>query len=243
MDSHITKPIDPNELYAALGHWLGVAPSPGSTAPNATTSAENLPDLTDLGLDTAVLGRHVPSSDRALRLLRDFAADAPQRAEALRAAAENQDLSKLGHEAHALKSAAGHIGATDLSEKAAQTELASREEDWATAMSGGQALAQALVDLGPALRARLPDTGPTDSSPADPGQARDLVTRLRPLLAEGDAQVEDLLEELEAAVGNNDRLTEQVRQVRAAFEDLELASAADYLDALEGDLPILGETS
>ncbi|MFP4146330.1 MAG: response regulator [Halorhodospira sp.] len=241
MDEHITKPIDPDELYAALGNWLGVAAS--SAAPQPAGSTTHLPDLTDLGLDTAILKRHVPSGgQRALRLLRDFAADAPARAQALWAAAEDEDMATLTQQAHALKSATAHLGATELSQRATQAEGAAREGEAATAVAEAQALAQALAELGPALQERLADAAAEQGGRANPARARDLIARLRPLLAEADAAAEDLLEELEAAVGGDSRLSEEVGWIREAFDDLELAAAAEHLDALEEELALRGES-
>ena len=132
MQDYVTKPIEPERLYAVLARWLGIArlaptqvPSPEPTlAPGAAQRyhAAGLPQLE--GVDTARGLRHV-AGNAALyqQLLDSFRLSQRDTAAGLRAALERGGVA-AGAAAHSLRGVAGNLGATALERAAGELEAA-----------------------------------------------------------------------------------------------------------------------
>jgi CheY-like chemotaxis protein/HPt (histidine-containing phosphotransfer) domain-containing protein len=130
MVDHVTKPIDPDALFAALAHWTKprkVAAAAAPSAPPATVD-DGLPGIE--GVDIAGALKRVVGNQRLYRsLMEQFAtkqSDMDVRiAEAL-AGGDRQDAERL---AHTLKGVAGNLGIGAVQAAAAKVEKAIREED------------------------------------------------------------------------------------------------------------------
>jgi CheY-like chemotaxis protein/HPt (histidine-containing phosphotransfer) domain-containing protein len=151
MDDYITKPFDAKDLAAALARSLrsGTAEPPAPAAPGGTERWAELPSIDprvlarmreDLG---AEFGELVPACLQSIDAI------------LLQFPAVLDDAGELGHLAHALKSAAGNLGAARLQAMAA--ELERRAGASACARSAGQLqtiaaerarVAEALAALG-----------------------------------------------------------------------------------------------
>lgn len=126
MNDHLTKPIDPERLYAALAHWAG------RQQPDAPPPVEDAqPDdvlLQQGGIDVPAGLRRV-AGNRALynQLLNRFA---QQHRDAVRqlldalARDARQDAERI---AHSLKGVASNLGAQALADQAAAVEHALRQ--------------------------------------------------------------------------------------------------------------------
>ncbi|MGD2020300.1 MAG: ATP-binding protein, partial [Thiohalocapsa sp.] len=123
MDGYLTKPIDPEALYAELSRWLGapvdvidaprLAPAPVATAPA-------LP-----GFDTADIQRWLDQAPDAWRsMARVFLAEYPAGVAAIRAALYADDRDRAYGLLHRLRGAAAALGAVELTEAAGRLELA-----------------------------------------------------------------------------------------------------------------------
>ena len=155
MNGHVSKPIDPRELFSALIAHI----PPGERALPRNVDGESgeaqleggLPDALP-GLDLlAALQRVGGREALLLRLLRNFRtdhADDASRIAAALAAGKRRDAERL---AHTLKGLAGSLEARALREAAAALErlLAGQEDTDATALLGplGEALAEIIGGL------------------------------------------------------------------------------------------------
>ena len=205
LDGCIGKPVDPADLYRTLLRWLPAAPAAGgaraSDAP-ASGSLQALPALP--GVDAAAaLAVARGDAARAAALLRLFSrshrGDAPRLAAAARAD-ERETLRRL---AHALRGAAGNVGAVAVREAAERLERAARDDAPGGCVEAADALAAALESLADALQ-RLP--AQPAAAPARPaGDVAQAVSGLALLLAAGDTACATHLAEheteLRAAMG------------------------------------------
>ncbi len=221
MNDFVTKPIEPDALWAALAR--GIRPRPGLGARPAATSsqaaswvppaAENGAGESSIpanieGLDIQaglrrVLGKH----SLYLSMLRKFAAGNTTLLEAVAQALQAGDQATAERHAHTLKGLAGNIGAGPLQQEMAQLEMALREQASPHTIEGLMASATAqLSQLLEQLQTKLPpDTKAQASAAVDPQQLQAVCQQLRDLLADDDAQAADVLDAnaalLRAALG------------------------------------------
>ncbi len=147
MNDHLTKPVQPERLYACLMQWIrsaagpDVAPVPSRDhwAP-AVAWPEHLPGL------NPILGVALLAGDTELyqRLVINFAHDSQGLGLKIRTALEESDLDRARLLAHSLRGAAGNLAAMALQSAAGDLESAS-----------AQGLAEQAGVLLPLLEARL----------------------------------------------------------------------------------------
>ncbi|WP_096701420.1 response regulator [Magnetospirillum sp. 15-1] len=214
MNDHLAKPIDPDEMFATLLKWHRAAPVPAvASAAPASVAAVAAEIPTDIpGLDTADgLKRVRGKRPLYLEMLRKFAAGQKGAVDAIRTALAAGDAATAERLAHTLKSIAGNVGACGLQTQAASAEAAIK--------AGGDAKAE-LAALEPPL---LEMTGRVEramaprAEAADPvvGDAGAVIGQLRALLADSDAEAEELvvanLALLRSALGDRaDRIARHV---------------------------------
>jgi len=139
MNDHITKPIDPNQLYAALGKWIQPftergegeeRPSISETTPDTVIDpvAEDILPASLPGFDLAT-GVNRLRGNRSIykKLLLDFAAAYTGTAEEIRNTLDSDEMDQAHHLVHSLKGAAGNIAATDLLTAASELETLVRK--------------------------------------------------------------------------------------------------------------------
>ena len=198
MQDHLSKPLDPNALYAALqpychlgqlGHLGQTAPSDDPTSPGAPDA--DWPQVPGLDLPQA---RVYFGGD--LRLYCQTLSAFGEHLRALLASLPGhlaQDAwGHINREAHTLKGLGKTVGSAALSEQARSLELAAGSQDAAAVRAAAAlvvATAQPLSDhiaaLQPLLRDRLGTPGPAGAPVApDPGMMR----RLTQLASESDGQ-------------------------------------------------------
>ena len=127
MDGYLAKPFKPHELFTAVEDWESSAseepPAPRERTP---VDVEGLRQtMRDAGVEEVV--------EKILDLFRE---DAPKRMGSLEEAASNGNAESISRTAHALKSAAGGIQATDLFEilKRIESEAAKGNADEAVSL-------------------------------------------------------------------------------------------------------------
>jgi two-component system sensor histidine kinase/response regulator len=155
MDDHLSKPIDVNHLYQALGRWLpqGGREEVGPRTASSTHPAEE------------GLSQHVNMEQALQRLDGDtglyrmvaemLLTDAPGYVEEFRKARAAQDWVSALRAAHTLKSLAANVGAERLQEQAQMLEGALRRHDEPVVAQTAPALEQELGRVIGALQAFL----------------------------------------------------------------------------------------
>ncbi|HEY6095101.1 MAG TPA: response regulator [Gallionellaceae bacterium] len=119
MDDFLTKPIDPDELYATLNRWLKLEPAAqgGRRPDHAQPSSSGLcrdPRIIDLSVLEKTVGNH---SGRIYKLARKYVESTRAALAEIECALVDEDmaaLSRIGHRVKASSLAAGAIGVFEL---------------------------------------------------------------------------------------------------------------------------------
>ena len=208
MNDHITKPIDPDELFDVLLRWL---PDPAARSAAAVGPARPQVRPGDTGVpgDDEWLDR-IPALDAAdglrrvlgrrqayVGLLRRFADSQARTFAEIRAALAEGRSQDAERAAHTLKAVAGTIGAHQLQREAGAMEAAMRRgvppEELEVLTAPAERTLDALVT---ALRAALPRDAEVTLQPST-GDSRALdaaVERLKALLSQDDAEAIDVFD-------------------------------------------------
>jgi signal transduction histidine kinase/DNA-binding response OmpR family regulator/HPt (histidine-containing phosphotransfer) domain-containing protein len=227
MNDHVSKPIDPQELFNALLRWIKPREQ-GSSTRSATVAVASVPPPTNIpeppilnipGIDTvSALKRTGGNPQRYEALLRKFAQSSTGGVQEIRTALAAGDTATATRAAHSLKGSAANLGAAALAAVAAKAE--------ATLAAGNpveeslDALANSLESTVAAISSALPAEQAAFANGADPatvltplkqlkkllknddGEASDFIIEARPVLSKVLTQVE--LDALTDRVGNFD---------------------------------------
>jgi CheY-like chemotaxis protein len=250
MNGHVSKPIEPELLFATLAGFSSSAagPRPGPTtspgshaAPAAGTDVSELPAAAGLDLHA---GLHHAGGRIALfsRLLRQFARDYAEFGASVESLLSAQRWEDAAREAHTLKGLAATLGASEVGPRAAALENAARAHDLALARSHLARAGECLEPLVAALRAHfaLEDRAgtrsgairATNTAPAAvPAEAEDWLARFRDLLQAGDIEAKALWESRQDAIPARlpDHVVQRISLALDNFDfDAVLALLADY---------------
>jgi CheY-like chemotaxis protein len=203
MNDHVSKPIDPDELFASMLRWIKPrdSSSPPTEVASVVPSSPALAKLTDSGvleisgIDTkAALRRTGGNQKRYESLLRKFAEPSAAGVREIRAALAAGDLETAARAAHSLKGAAANLGATAVAEVAAKAE---------TAIANGNGVDDVLNSLAStfeaavaAIRSALPsETVAAVGADAngDPASVREPLNQLKTLLKNDDGDAADFI--------------------------------------------------
>ena len=242
MNDHLSKPVEPEVLYATLRKWVSAAPGIAAGEPQDNDGTKSSPKIIELppipGLDMEVaLHRNGNRPDMLQRLLVTFARSFIDLPETIAAELAAGNIDEVRRHAHTMRSAARTIGAESLGlagdalEKAAEQDgagpasLSAPTEVFANELRGVLD-ALAAVDSG---QTEVPEAETTGNIDRD--QVVLLIERLEPLIDEGNTDARQVLEDLEGSLRGTP-LLDTALEVRAYVEDLEDAAAKAALAAL-----------
>ena len=246
MNDHVTKPIDPKQLYAVLSRWLRRrrgqdAATATATAARTTHAPTVLPPamaaLSEAGIDVNKgMLHHLDRIDFYLRVLRGFAAEYARAHDELGRRVVLQQWPQAVRLCHTLKSAAAGIGATGLAQQAHEMEALCREQRHDEHVSA--AFAAELERVVGLLRALGSPSPPVSVAPAmlikNAAALRPLLEMMEQRLREDDATAVDCVPVLAALVGADGAKT--IKAISNAVEDLEYDVALAQLARMRESL-------
>ncbi|HQQ69290.1 MAG TPA: ATP-binding protein [Alicycliphilus sp.] len=240
MQDHLTKPIHPDALYAALLRWMaphqagtaaGVAPAAARTCPSAP-----LPPLE--GVDTARgLAQALGRPELYRRILGNFLHEFGASGQALQGAQAAHDWPLARRLAHSLKSASATIGATALAQQARQLEDSfARQQPAADELlaSANQELSRICALLAP-LVAPAPAPQPAGAATAS-SDLPALLAQLQTLLHNDDAAALRVLRQLQDYASLHPWLAQALPGLTELVEDIEYEDALQQLRSLRANL-------
>jgi CheY-like chemotaxis protein len=255
MNGHVTKPIDPGQLFAALQKWIKpsenraqVQKSEVSTesleSDQAVPQEEQLPESL-LGFDLSDGLRRLQGNKRLYRkLLLSFATDYCETANDIRTALDAEDFEHAHSLVHNIKGLAGNLAATDLQASAVNLEklvkgvdkkappakeLNLRFSELETALNQALGSAQSLGVSAEENVCKLSE----EEIAAIPAEfAQDIAKRIRDAAEMGDVTtLNAIAEEIRARSASCIPLSKQIIQMAEDFDLDGIQKLAETLDA------------
>jgi len=219
MNGHVTKPIDPAQLFAALQKWIkpGDKPiegqqaqasiQPDQTEPNEAALPESLPGFDiDAGLKRLLGNKHLYR-----KLLVDFGTKYTETAAEIGAALDAKDFERVHSLIHNLKGLAGNLEAKDLQaatvemEKLVkgQTENTASDKEliqkFAALENALQQALNAVQTLGPAAEKKTIENSADARATVPPELVNKAAESIKAAAEMGDvAQIKSIAEELKS---------------------------------------------
>jgi len=173
MNDHVTKPIDPRELFSALMKWIKTdrvkahaGPALDRGADRAQARADSLPEIP--GIDTgAGLARVGGNSRLYLDLLGKFLRDHGDAHREIAEALEKKDAELARRIAHTVKGTSANIGAAALSAAASSVESSIASDDGEALPAQLSQLGARLQEISAALKTALEKLKPAEPKGAD----------------------------------------------------------------------------
>lgn len=239
MNDHVTKPIDPDQLLAALARWVHLPAERAVPAllPTDTARSALLPDdlraLTSLDAEEGVR-RIGGKADAYRRQLRRFRANYGDAVNELRRLLREQGTRQAEEYCHALKGVSGNLGAQALFAQFTVIDdilKHNREPDADTLATADALLTQVLHDID-----SLGVAAPLSAAvPLDHDALRNLLQRLQQALKYDLGAAEPLLLELRAG-STGTALEEDITTVAARVDVFDIDDALARLEKVEAKL-------
>jgi two-component system sensor histidine kinase/response regulator len=245
MNGHVTKPIDPDQLFAALQKWIQPADQRASTrqakvAGVKEAAAEDKPDLHAAqklpdslpGFDLAEGLKRLRGNQALYRkLLLDFGAKYTKVAAEIRLALDAGDLKQAHSLIHNLKGLAGNLAATELQAAAVEMEKLVKGDQAKAASQKqlGQKFAELETSLNLALEA-VQTLGPVPAEKSErpskdqmagipPEMAAEAARRIRQAAELGDVtQIKSIVAELRSKSDAFAPLCDRIIQLAEDFD-------------------------
>jgi len=214
MNDHVSKPIDPKQLFEALTTWVSrpEGESPGLEQEEEernvviTEDAGRLPQLEGIDVD-AGLNRLMGNEKAYKRILLQFREEFQDAADRIRTLVSEKAYDEVQRLAHSVKGAGGNIGTETLHEKAAALERWFKEGGRDLPEAEYRAFSKELGRVMASLSALGEDVEPSAATKGDSGMlppeiAREIAGRLRDAVEVGD--VMEMAEIASELSGTND---------------------------------------
>jgi CheY-like chemotaxis protein len=257
MNGHVTKPIDPDQLFSTLQKWIQPAdkPTPArkaevadaketvTPAPSEVPEKSGLPDSLP-GFDLAEGLNRLQGNQKLYRkLLLDFGAKYTTAAAEIRQALDSSDFEQAHSLIHNLKGLAGNLAASGLQAAAIEIEKlvkgdqkkqASRkqlDQKFAALETAINQALEAVQTLGPvpAEKAQQPSAGAMTAIPPD--AAAEAISRIKEPAEMGDiTQIKSIAEELKP---KSDALAPICDRFIQLAEDFDFEGIAKLVGELE----------
>ena len=239
MNDHITKPIDPEQLYATLARWIeqGGCPVPPDTV-QSTRRQDSIPFpvLPGIAVETG-LARMGGDRELYLRILHSFGAHQAGAARATRDALATGDTQTASRLSHTLKGLAGSIGAERLQDAAGALESALNQGELAVLDALLAQVAERLDEVLDAIARLAPEEAVRADGPVEGDGTVDRAAlaghmqELARLLKEHDAEAVERIRALREQVPAAD-LGKELQQLAQLIGGFEFEKALDDLNAI-----------
>lgn len=198
MNAHITKPIDPNLLFAGLAKWIKEKNSKLINDEKTLISAKEEIKVPEIyGLDSR-LGLQVAAGKVSLyiKMLKTFSHDQINAVSDIKRALDIKDYLTAQRVAHTLKGTCGSIGAIEIQKIAGEVEGQCLDKIQVDEIIKNLDLIQPkLISIIDSIKKTLPeDKKLTSTTIFDDSQIKLLINKLSELLANNDTEANDLLE-------------------------------------------------
>jgi PAS domain S-box-containing protein len=250
MQDHISKPIDPEELFRALLKWIKpnnvIQPVESTQNDDDQTLIENSTPEVNLGniltienLDIELgLQRVLGNKTLYLNILRKYVTNADTVAEEIRTALNDGDKQTAERLTHTIKGINGNIGATLLQEKAAELESMIRNnEEFANIEPKLVSFSQMLNEMATKIKNGLPSQEPHVTKAVDITKASEVIKQLMDLLEADNSKaggvIEDNLDLLRFVLG-----TKAFAKIDRAVKQFDLDEALEFLKERVTELEI-----
>ncbi len=249
MNDHITKPIEPEELYTCLLRWIkpksdGQTPAVSIQGSGGIAENKKPADAAPLDFPQSISGidleaglkRMLGNKKLYLKLLRDFQQDSEHFSEQVLAALDNKDMETAQRLVHTLKGVSGNLGMISLQEKALVLESAIMEQpkNLKVQLNNTRDELQAVLE---ALRRALPAEQDRVPKEADSGESFDVnfltqkMKELGKLLEQSDMDAEEVFLEIRTALSAD--YPEQTSQLALLLDSLDFKQALKLLQEIE----------
>ncbi|MGD8461851.1 MAG: response regulator [Desulfobacterales bacterium] len=255
MNGHVTKPIDPNQLFAALQKWIKPsekrvkAQQPEVAAEQieldkAVQAEDELPEFLP-GFDLADGLKRLQGNKKLYRkLLLNFGADYDTVANDIHKALEAEDFDHAHSLVHNLKGLAGNLAASDLQAAAVNLEKlvkgadkkapASEQLDlrFAELVAALDQALQSVKSLGISAEKNISNLTDEELADIPAGLSQDIAKRIRTAAEMGDVMaLNAIAEEIKAQSDSCEPLSKQIVQMAEDFDLDGIQKLADVLAA------------
>jgi CheY-like chemotaxis protein len=246
MNDHVSKPIDPDNLFSTLMRWARPRPKQAvapNVAPIQTADEVVLPEIAGINLADGLM--RVAGNRRLYRdLLGQFADKQGNASAQISAALKGGDQKLAERIAHTVKGVAGNIGISEVQSAAQKLEKAIREgHDSVPALLDDFAalLGTQVHDIEQALHASAPaKSEEARLSPFDEEAASSAIARLRVLLEASDGDTEEAFRRLRDAVAGSVEKT-RLDALNASINDFDFEAALVKLDEIGEHTHAMGD--
>jgi CheY-like chemotaxis protein len=234
MNDYVTKPIDPQELFAALVRWIPAGTRARKQAEEEPQEGEQaLPPLPGIEIADGLM--RVGGNRLAYRkLLLKFTHNQANSLAEIRSALEQRDQESAVRLAHTLKGVAGNIGAMALHQAALELETALKQgnsQPEALLNSCKLELQQVIEALQVLKEPAQEVAGEVNAVPLDMDALAPLITRLRKLLEDDDMEAVEAVVQIQVRVKGSE-LAQPFKDIEAALGNYNFEGALGILKQL-----------